>query len=627
MPCGTGKTLIGIWTFLRLKAKSIFIVVLSLFLLSQLYEDWLIEMYSNKNKLFELYGKELIYSFFLIGSDVDIDKKKLSVFVIEYPLRNNNDEIVEYLKNTNIDFKIVITTYQSSKYLLEAIVKTEFVFDLGIYDEAHRTVGTKEENSFNYLLDDKVYKVSNKKLFLTATPKYYKLEKNRQTNECKIKHFSMDNDSVYGKVIYQYSTRMAINDEQLVDYKIIVPVTNTSLYKDVIKAISINIDNNKYETSLILSSLMILESFLNINNDYNFSHMIVFCNKSKNGIKLEELIKLLIENEEKYKILSDLYIKYIDSNNTSGMRSKKKIIKEYEKKEKGILINIRLFGEGVDIKKCDAIFFLNNKKSTIDIIQNIGRCLRKCKSKPHKKGHIFLPYLITEGITNIFKDSKLNLIMEILKLISYTDDTPSQTIYEKIIVNNGLETFKSNNNTKNINYSIDGISNSIDFTQIKNEILIKSFSKKGNIDDTLKKNILVSKYNKDKEFLNEIFVVKKIVRNIINYNKIRMEYYKISLDPHPDIKYSSINFCWDNYLSKEIINYPLVENFKDCFFEVIKLKKVGRDRDEKCLYMYNSQKISYYEELYKWVIKKNDYFPLDYKKYYNKSMKELLEFS
>ena len=213
LPCGSGKSFIGYWNAIKiLKCNKIFVVVPSLFLLSQVYELWATEI---------AYDSENNYHFILIGSDME--NKDI---LCEYKPTTNIDTITHEL-NTN-KIVVVLTTYQSSKLLINACKKIEYSFDLGIYDEAHRTVG-EQDKCFTNLLTSNIEK---KRLFMTATEKIYNHDKSKIKSIVeKEKVLSMDNEKIYGKVIIKYSLREAIEDNVLCDYRIIASTINKKQFE------------------------------------------------------------------------------------------------------------------------------------------------------------------------------------------------------------------------------------------------------------------------------------------------------------------------------------------------------------------------------------------------------------
>lgn len=62
-----------------------------------------------------------------------------------------------------------------------------------------------------------------------------------------------------------------------------------------------------------------------------------------------------------------------------------------------ILTNVRCLSEGVDVPSLDAVIFLSAKNSEIDIVQSVGRVMRKPRNGNKKYGYIIIPVVIPEG--------------------------------------------------------------------------------------------------------------------------------------------------------------------------------------------------------------------------------------
>ncbi len=88
-----------------------------------------------------------------------------------------------------------------------------------------------------------------------------------------------------------------------------------------------------------------------------------------------------------------------------------------------ILTNVRCLSEGVDVPALDAVMFLSPRRSQVDIVQAVGRVMRKATGK--KYGYIILPIGIPadkpahEVLDN---DDKYDVIWDILQALRAHDD-------------------------------------------------------------------------------------------------------------------------------------------------------------------------------------------------------------
>ena len=72
-----------------------------------------------------------------------------------------------------------------------------------------------------------------------------------------------------------------------------------------------------------------------------------------------------------------------------------------------ILTNARCLAEGIDVPSLDAVIFFNAKNSTVDIVQAVGRVMRRAEGKDF--GYIILPIFVPAGMTpeEALDDSKV----------------------------------------------------------------------------------------------------------------------------------------------------------------------------------------------------------------------------
>jgi predicted helicase len=63
------------------------------------------------------------------------------------------------------------------------------------------------------------------------------------------------------------------------------------------------------------------------------------------------------------------------------------------KRECKILNNVRCLSEGVDVPSLDAVMFLSARNSQIDVVQSVGRVMRRAEGK--KYGYIIIPVVVS----------------------------------------------------------------------------------------------------------------------------------------------------------------------------------------------------------------------------------------
>ncbi len=514
MACGSGKTLTAYWIDKKLGNKLTIVLVPSLYLLSQFYQDWVDQSYSENAKI----------NYILIGSDADVSedtKYKSNGLILELDTKNIKQLIEKYKYGKTV----IISTYQSSDKLFNTVDS----FDFAIFDEAHKTVGqvgkqfslmikdsddedNKSENNESeydeseddesennesedneseehYSEEDEMEEsdvdenddieeydakiIINKRLFMTATPKNYA----GYLDDEQI--ISMDNEKFYGKEIYSYNTGMAIQDKRLIDYQLVTMVAkNNDIQQSIIsnKLVKYKKLLDSEESNYLAIVLIILKKI----HDNTCNHMVTYHNAIKRSKKFAELLTKI--NQELYK--EDIFIESLDG--SFSMAKRNRIIKEFANNKKGILCSARVLNEGVNIPIIDSVCFVDNRSSTIDIVQCIGRSLRLYDNK--KMANIVVPIFV-DNLDDIMESSTFGGIISILKALKSTD----QGIAEYFVVN---DDDKKSNKRKILKYEMYG--------KISKDIEISLNNWKNNIETTVWKIIdpFEEKFNALKCWIN-----------------------------------------------------------------------------------------------------------------------------
>jgi superfamily II DNA or RNA helicase len=371
MACGSGKTLTSFWITKKIKAEKVLFLAPSISLLAQTLSVWLRNS-ENRNK-----------NFFVVCSDNTAGTNDDSEFVSDYdfPSTTNSKDIADFI-STNESFTI-FSTYHSSNTVLKEVAKNKVNFDLTICDEAHRLTG-KVNDEYGSVLK-KTFPTS-KKLFMTATPRIisYGIKKAAEGREIEL--VSMDDEKLFGTVIYELTFGEAIEKQLLADYKIIITgVSNRDLNKkEFIKVKSTTIDITTYAKAVTLKKTL---------RKYKLKKVITF----HSFIKSASIFSDLLNNLK----LSSNYIA-----GTHSIRERKQLVKKLERKtdQIEILSNARVLSEGIDLPELDCIAFIDPKTSVVDIVQSVGRAIRASKDKK-KIGYIVIPIFLDDesGFQTIYK--------------------------------------------------------------------------------------------------------------------------------------------------------------------------------------------------------------------------------
>lgn len=189
MACGTGKTLIALWATERLAPKSVLVLLPSLSLVQQTLAEW-----SRHNS----WGER--FSFICVCSDKTVisdDHIVLDDMDVDFAVSKNPSDVRRFLETPSSNVRVVFATYQSLRIVSEGTIGLD-PFSIGIFDEAHKTTGPRA-SLFNQALFDENIRIA-KRLFLTATPRHYQIDKKDKDGGLRV--VSMDDERVYGSRAY-----------------------------------------------------------------------------------------------------------------------------------------------------------------------------------------------------------------------------------------------------------------------------------------------------------------------------------------------------------------------------------------------------------------------------------------
>lgn len=340
---------------------------------------------------------------------------------IGYPATTSSNDLLKNwnsLKKDNIkdEIFVVYCTYHSIEVISDAQKQGFPDFDFIIADEAHRTTGAHESNKdksfFTKVHDEEIIR-GTKRLYQTATPKMYGEDAKRNAKDKSIIISSMDDEKKYGEVFYRMGFGQAVSYGILTDYKVMVlAIDEAAIQKDMQRALSdsengLNIDD--------IGRIVGIWNGMMRRNGYKNPQK----NSSFDGAPLERAIAFTRTIADSKKVSQQFekvvneYLGYQEEQNTIQLSMRhadgsmnalqKGNILDWladdnkPKDEARIISNVRFLTEGIDVPSLDSVIFLAPKKSQVDIVQAVGRIMRKSEGKEY--GYIILPVVIPTGET------------------------------------------------------------------------------------------------------------------------------------------------------------------------------------------------------------------------------------
>lgn len=284
---------------------------------------------------------------------------------------------------------IIITTYQSSKHIIDAVNGDSKMFpECVICDESHNTTGENKNDYQALIKTDNDQFNAEKFVFMTATPVQLLLKNKNAPFTSKETVYSMDNKNVYGKVIYQYSFFEGIQDGIICNYKTIYYEKNSDnpMSQELIDKLKDKTKKQKQNIYFTTVCNFILDSI----KLHHLKYILVYCSNQTKAEQMKNMIQDVADDMD-----FDCWVGTILSDHSK--KEREVTLKSFEKKNDSkphILFTVGIFDEGVDIRCIDAVCFSEERSSESRIVQNVGRCLRICSGK--KLGYVIIPNIVHE---------------------------------------------------------------------------------------------------------------------------------------------------------------------------------------------------------------------------------------
>jgi predicted helicase len=457
MACGTGKTYtsLAITEEIALGGNVLFLVP-SLPLLAQTLREW------------TAFSTKPIHAL-AVCSDSNIGRRKqkgsddseIDITDLAFPPTTHTKALIqhwEFLQHKITNRKqskenrgtaVVFSTYHSIATIHEAQKRGLPEFDLVICDEAHRTTGVtlaEQDESHFVKIHDNDYIRAAKRLYMTATPRVYGDETKSKADEEDAILCSMDNEDLYGPEFHRLGFGEAVEKNLLTDYKVLVLAVDEAYASKAFQSQIADSDNSlslddavriigcwnglaKKLDHTTADEVELYGDLAPMRTAVAFSRSIAdskaFC------VYFEELVDSYKSDHPEEENLLDVQTDHVDG----GMNAITRAHKLEWLKEPGpalrcrILSNARCLSEGVDVPSLDAVMFLNPRNSVVDVVQSVGRVMRKATDKQY--GYIILPIGIPAGLSpeEALKDNKkYAIVWQVLQALRSHDDRFNATI-------------------------------------------------------------------------------------------------------------------------------------------------------------------------------------------------------
>ncbi|CAL8973717.1 hypothetical protein CELL_01602 [Cellulomonas sp. T2.31MG-18] len=452
MACGTGKT----FTSLRIAEDlvplggSVLFLVPSIALLSQALKEWSIEAEHSLRT-------------FAVCSDTKAGQFEEDITTVDLPIppTTNAAKLAATAGDPSAVGRItvVFSTYQSIDVVAQAQRMGLGAFDLVICDEAHRTTGVTlagepDESAF-VRVHNAEYLHASKRLYMTATPRIYDDNSKAKAGQAQAVLASMDDERLYGTELYRLGFDEAVTRNLLTDYKVLVLAVDEGTINQTMQTALTDPANSELKVDDVAKIVGCWNGLAKRGaTEHDFAtdpepmhRAVAFSRSIKDSRRFTEKFAEIAEQfqrntgmrEEATRTDTSLLpvaVEHVDgSYNMVARNGLLAWLKDDTDGQCRVLSNAKCLSEGVDVPALDAVLFLNPRKSQVDVVQSVGRVMRRAPGK--KYGYIILPIVIPAGMRpeDALRDNeRYRVVWEVLQALRAHDER-FESLVNKIELN------------------------------------------------------------------------------------------------------------------------------------------------------------------------------------------------
>jgi predicted helicase len=457
MACGTGKT----FTSLRIAENEtnnngvVLFLVPSIALLGQTLREWSSDAEKPIKPIAICSDSRITRQRGNLNDDEDF-----SVVDLAFPASTDVKSVIKQFRNINKEdedgMTVVFSTYQSIDVIANAQRhllnegNENALFDLIICDEAHRTTGVtlsgSDESAFVKVHNNDFLK-ARKRLYMTATPRLFSDDSKSKADLNDAELCSMDDEDKYGQEMYRIGFGEAVDRGLLTDYKVLVLTLNENDIPASVQKMVSNPSNeiSSDDASKLIGCLNALSKQVLGDNGLikdvdpePMKRAVAFCQNIKVSKRItntfndtSDVYLDSVKPKHREKLVS-VSSKHIDGSMNAPQRDE--LLgwlksQSADSNECRILTNVRCLSEGVDVPSLDSVLFLSARNSEVDVVQSVGRVMRRAPGK--KYGYIIIPVVIPSNIEPaeaLNDNERFKVVWTVLNALRAHDDRFNSTV-------------------------------------------------------------------------------------------------------------------------------------------------------------------------------------------------------
>lgn len=409
MACGTGKTMVSLWVWEGLTPPTALVVLPSISLLAQTVREWCA-------------NARVSFDFLAVCSDESVTDADVVRNASELPFATTTDaeEVAAFLESSAAGHQVIFSTYHSTPRVAEAVLRTDGRLGLIVADEAHRCAG-RVDGGFATILKDREIP-AHKRLFMTATPRYLTTQMARAAGERKVEVVSMDDEAVFGQVLHKLTFGEAIANDLLTDYQVAIIGVDGREYLEMVQRTELvqSDDGAQTDARTLAAQAALLKGIAK----YDLRRCVTFHSRVARAREFADSLTAIAQAlPEEERPSGEIWADHVSGAMMSSSRDARlNRLRSLHHCDRALLANARCLGEGVDVPALDAVAFIDPRQSLVDIVQAVGRVMRKAPDK--RLGTIMLPVFI-EGdgdAVDAVSNSAFETVWRVLVALRAHDD-------------------------------------------------------------------------------------------------------------------------------------------------------------------------------------------------------------
>ena len=473
MACGTGKTLASLRIAERWCKKGgiVLYLVPSISLILQSMREWS----ENAN---------MQHHYLAVCSDKSTGEDG-SIAELEAPVSTDPSVLASHIDRLSAgSLSVVFSTYHSLGAVRQAMKGA--TFDMIFCDEAHRTTGAEDKSFFTDVHRDSKVR-GRKRLYMTATPRVYSDIVLARAGRVV---YSMDDEAKYGPVLHRLTFAEAVRQGILSDFRVkIAIVPGDTVDAQFQQSIAGREKAMPLDERTLLAAVWhglnhpddskkprLLRRVIAFANRIDKSMMFAGKACDENGVD-RSFESVVAEYEKVNPTGHKVEVDHIDGKTRAlSRRDRMRWLNGGSRDSKTcrVLSNARCLAEGVDVPALDGVVFLNPRKSRVDVVQSVGRVMRRSEGK--KYGYVILPVAIPAGIRyhEALDDNKtFKVVWQVLNALRSHDEDFGHEINRLILDKNSEPTGTPRISVSVLDEVVEGEPHTKFFASIKSKLVEK----------------------------------------------------------------------------------------------------------------------------------------------------------